>query len=1533
MKNNRGFTLIEIIVSLALLSIISVGMISGLTSQFRFLTGTRNFTEELSGAQLRMEGEIVAVKKTLEAHGTPSGETDYTLFSGAYERTVAGYPRELVVDLGTSTGSFFTVVGSRVLEFPVATATVGIKFQPIDTTLFEYSPSLYASSTVNLVDPTGVNLTNIYRWYVSREGFNIPMLTASTPEEVETGTKYPRFPDDYSIVPSAPNSTLASVVSRYPGRHVLCTVTPASTSGKMGATAVSNPVFVSGLPYRSNLELHLDASLISREAAFGQVEVRSGRNYVENWADVSGEGNDAVQSSDTRQPELIETFIGDMVDAEANWFETYAKYAAFDGSNDYINTTVSGYVDTLGTYSTVFVVARDAGAEKFTIYTNDVPAGYVSFSPGYSTTSVTVGNAGSPVDVAEVIIYNAVLSADDTDDVMDYLEKKYLPVTPTVSIRWLTDVTDTVLQNSTYTPPTTVSAYMTSGRYKDVPVTWSPATIDTSTLGDKFSTCTAVADTTKHSTLTVHVVAPTPLTAIGDITASNNGTHASLSAGALSPIGATATYQWQIYTAGAWENIVGAVSSVYSSAVWGQQYRVVATGSGIYTGTVISNPITLNITPLYSIGTPLVTGGGSYAELTAGVTDPSAATVSYQWQRYSSGTWQNVTGATSSVYSYASWDSTYRVVATGIGAYSGTVESGSVTPTQVDLESIDNIAIYWDGSNYRLTAGAVSPSGATVTYQWQYYHEYYYSGEWRDISGATSSTYTATAGTTYRVKATGTGMYYGTVTSASITAEPIDLEDIDNITVSWDGANPVLTAGAITPAGATVTYQWYYYRSYYGWTRIDGATSASYTGTSGTWYFVRAIGTGMYTGYVDSDDIQTPTRDPVTAVHITYSWVGSDPILRVDSITPSSTSATYQWFSNTGTGWNSIDGATSTSYTGVPGTQYKVAATGNNMYFGTVESNVVAVPNRTPVTEVVITYTWSGTNAVLSVDSLTPSGATVTYQWWTDSGSGWSSIAGATSSTYTGASGAQYRVVVTGTGAYTGTVQSNTVVVPTREELRSVSITVTWNGATPTLTAVLDPSGATVTYQWQYYKNRWRDAGTSSSITGTEDTSYRVTVTGYGAYYGTRSAEITPQRSELTGMDPITVTISGTSPVLTAGTVYPSGATYTLQWQYRSGGSWLNITGATSSSYTGSFDTRYRVVATGTGAYKDTVSREATPTRPTLEGIGNIVVSWNGSRFVLTAGAVDPASATVSYQWYANGSVISGATSSTYSNAVAGTQYYVRVTGTGIYTGTINSASVTPGDDIESVGNPTVTIVGTSPRLTAGAVSPTGATFTYQWQSYSGGWNNITGATSATYTGAFDTRYRVSAIGTGAYYGIAYSGEVTPERPTLTSIGTPAVSWNGSRFTLTAGAIVPSGATFTYQWQSYNGSWGNITGATSSTYNTTSAGLYRVTAIGTGLYSGSTVNSDSASAGTQVNSVTINSGSPLSCSISPSSATVTYQWQRREKGWFSGWSSWENISTGSTCPFTEDTWYWDYQYQLTVTGTGQYYGTASDSYG
>lgn len=86
-----------------------------------------------------------------------------------------------------------------------------------------------------------------------------------------------------------------------------------------------------------------------------------------------------------------------------------------------------------------------------------------------------------------------------------------------------------------------------------------------------------------------------------------------------------------------------------------------------------------------------------------------------------------------------------KLVITGIGAITGTAQMGQV-----------------------LTAGAVTPASATVSYQWQ--SSATSGGTYTNIAGATSSTYTpnlASAGKYLKVVVTGSGGYTGTQTSAA----------------------------------------------------------------------------------------------------------------------------------------------------------------------------------------------------------------------------------------------------------------------------------------------------------------------------------------------------------------------------------------------------------------------------------------------------------------------------------------------------------------------------------------------------------------------------------------------------------------------------------------------------------------------------------------------------------------------------------------------------------------------------------------------
>jgi uncharacterized protein YjdB len=127
-----------------------------------------------------------------------------------------------------------------------------------------------------------------------------------------------------------------------------------------------------------------------------------------------------------------------------------------------------------------------------------------------NTSPISIGYNGSSsfstVDVAEILVYDGTLSVADMASVQTYLKNKYQPTPPVTSIYALKPMTETVALGETYTMPTTMQAYMTNGTLRDVAVDWSPTSIDTSTVGAKTSTATAVSDSSKSTTLTVDVL-------------------------------------------------------------------------------------------------------------------------------------------------------------------------------------------------------------------------------------------------------------------------------------------------------------------------------------------------------------------------------------------------------------------------------------------------------------------------------------------------------------------------------------------------------------------------------------------------------------------------------------------------------------------------------------------------------------------------------------------------------------------------------------------------------------------------------------------------------------------------------------------------------------------------------------------------------------------------------------------------------------------------------------------------------------------
>ena len=263
----------------------------------------------------------------------------------------------------------------------------------------------------------------------------------------------------------------------------------------------------------------------------------------------------------------------------------------------------------------------------------------------------------------------------------------------------------------------------------------------------------------------------------------------------------------------------------------------------------------------------------------------------------------------------------------------------------------------------------------------------------------------------------------------------------------------------------------------------------------------------------------------------------------------------------------------------------------------------------------------------------------------------------------------------------------------------------------------------------------------------------------------------------------------------------------------------------------------YRAYATndcGTG-YGDTVQFKTDDDyEVVVTGPEAYVFCITGSESAEYAATTDPeiSSGTKTYKWYVDGTLVSGATSSTYTHtytqADAGEHTVkceisvVGLTREGS-TGTLITVLNPTVNYTDITGNTTI-CYGENTTLTANANASTGATLSYQWKKDG---SEIPDATNASYTTEelfANATYTCEITATEDDCPSAASSKtvnVTVNNPRVLSATVAPESTEvcaGNPFTLTATASASEGATLSYQWKKDGV---NISGATSATYTAT----------------------------------------------------------------------------------------------------------------
>lgn len=252
MKNNKGMTLVEVILSISLIALIGAVFIPFFNYSLFVIDEGRKMTKETFKAQQDLEKSIeIAKMNKEEQYDSRFFKTNYELFGKKIKGVLITQPA-----FGDNNLRVFIPNEVDIAEkLPIVKAD-SVELNPVGP--------LYPYNGVKLNGKHEIDNKNkeylfmeLKRWYASNEGFD-----GYVPNEINNeneglfGKRYPIFPSDYVQIDN--DSNVLGDLERFVGRHIVYSVTPIDRLGKFGIEVNSRPVYIMGPPILENLSYHLD---------------------------------------------------------------------------------------------------------------------------------------------------------------------------------------------------------------------------------------------------------------------------------------------------------------------------------------------------------------------------------------------------------------------------------------------------------------------------------------------------------------------------------------------------------------------------------------------------------------------------------------------------------------------------------------------------------------------------------------------------------------------------------------------------------------------------------------------------------------------------------------------------------------------------------------------------------------------------------------------------------------------------------------------------------------------------------------------------------------------------------------------------------------------------------------------------------------------------------------------------------------------------------------------------------------------------